>query len=67
MDKDNVVLRLASTYGVRSLSNVVRQLSYGTPRRAEAAVYATRKNIFENEHNNGKVLLKIVVVVVNFQ
>ena len=65
VDKDNVVLGLASTCGgcsfsrVRKESYVVRQLSYGTPRGAEAAVYTKRKNIFENEHSNGKVLLEI--------
>ena len=56
----NVFRRLASKYGGRAYSTAkkelygARQLVYGTPRGAEAAVHATRMYIHENIESSGK-------------
>ena len=60
-----VFRRLASKCGGRAYSTArkdsygARQLGYGTPRGAEAAVHATRMYIHDNIERSGKVILKI--------
>ena len=60
-----VFRRLASLCGGRSYASArktsygTRQLGYGTPRGAEAAVHATRQFLHDNSDSTGKVILKI--------